>query len=143
MIINNLNLHCWRPQSSSRSFRDFLLRGFCFNTPFFSLISKKKNVIDRFWGVFLKNFVIKLTQTYLIFCPIMASPYPKFEKPFFEEKIIIDFLIRFFQNHRFFLKMSNFFQKFVFWGLLGEDVDFNFLNFRWREKVGHFRSVKP
>ena len=144
MIINNLNLHCWRPQSSSRSFRDFLLRGFCFNTPFFSLISKKIKKRDRSnLRCLLKNFVIKLTQTYLIFCPIMASPYPKFENPFFEEKIIIDFLIRFFQNHLFFLKMSNFFQNFVFWRLLGEDVDFNFLNFRWREKVDHFRSVKP
>ena len=78
----------------------------------------------------MKNFVIKLTQTYLIFCPIMASPYPKFEKPFFEEKIIIDFLIRFFQNHRFFLKMINFFQNLVFWGLWGEYVDLNKIKFR-------------
>jgi len=60
----------------------------------------------------------------------MASPYPKFEKPFFEEKIIIDFLIRFFQNHQFFLKMINFFQNLVFWGLLGEYVDLNKIKFR-------------
>ena len=60
----------------------------------------------------------------------MASPYPKFENPFFEEKTIIDFQIRFFQNHRFFRKMINFFQNLVFWGLLGEYVDLNKIKFR-------------
>ena len=87
-------------------------------------------MLFRFWPETRRHVVAKLAQTDLFFRPIMASPYPKFEKPFFEEKIIIDFLIRFFQNHRFFLKMSNFFQNFVFWRLLDEDVDFNFFNFR-------------
>ena len=126
-----MNLHCWRPQSSSTSFRDFLLRGFCFNTPFFSLIFKKIKKRDRsILRCLFEEFCHQTHRNIPDFCPIMASPYPKFENPFFEEKVIIDFLIRFFQNHLFFLKMSNFFQNFVFWRLLGEDVDFNVLKFR-------------
>jgi len=42
----------------------------------------------------------------------MASPYPKFEKPFFEEKIIIDFLIRFFSKSSIFSENEQLFSKF-------------------------------